>query len=310
MDLKLLHPITDSDRNYRMKDKLNSKASSVACGLLEWSGWYNQDIYQRLLGHYRLFQLYKKEHKEENSIPLPLSYIINYRLSHNSKFLFSRIVGGIYYVGTFGKPYKALQTENFNKLLLTEYPDILNRFLTNADTDFDAAFLKAIEEIATLDFPAKFGNPIVQQAVLLVQHRNEYKSYNNSTHYFNEYNTVQTAAGIKGKEKGVFSKRQILILFDLLAETSKLEKIDFSKPNRFDAIADLLVAITGKSKESWIEELKDWRNKELYAHKDEGELKQLIITITNLSDTLRTAGFRSLSKVADKKLIELQRLKN
>lgn len=240
---------------------------------------------------------------------MPMAYIIDYRSSHSSKHFVSRIIGAIYYLGSWGKPYKALQTENFNKLLLNDYPDILKRFLANADMNFDAAFLETIKAISTLEFPTRAANPIIQQAILMVQHQNEYKSYNNSTHYFNEYNTTQASAGIKGKEKGVFSKRQILIMFDLLAENYKLEQIDFNKPNRFDAIANLLVAATGKSKESWIGELKDWRGKDLYNYNSDGELGQLIIIITNLSEMFRSAGFRSISKVADKKLIELQKLK-
>jgi hypothetical protein len=44
----------------------------------------------------------------------------------------------------------------------------------------------------------------------------------------------------------------------------------------------------------------------LYEFKNEGERKQLIITLTNLSEAFRKAGFRSISKAADKKLIELE----
>ena len=40
-----------------------------------------------------------------------------------------------------------------------------------------------------------------------------------------------------------------------------------------------------------------------------GELTQLIVTLTNLSETFRSAGFRSIANMADKKLSELERRK-
>ncbi len=71
-------------------------------------------------------------------------------------------------------------------------------------------------------------------------------------------------AGKKEKVKGVFSKKQMLILFDLLAENGAIEKIDYSKPNRFDSMATMLQAVSGKSKESIMEQLKDTRSNGLY----------------------------------------------
>ena len=59
-----------------------------------------------------------------------------------------------------------------------------------------------------------------------------------------------------------------------------------------------------------MEQLKDVSHKGLYSFKAIGELNQLIITITNLADNLRRAGFRSIAISADKKLRELEMLKN
>ena len=305
MDMSVLHRHPLPDRDYTRKDKLNSLTGHLDCRFLEWTGWYNQDIYQRLLGHYRLYQLFKKESKAETGLPQLLAYIVNYRASHGLKYLLSKVTGIVYYLVSFGKPYYPLQTEGINKLLLSENTHILQEFLTTADNNFEEALSQAVEQILSPDFGKKSDISIKHSATIL-QTRIEFNSYHNNNHYFNEYTTVNPAnTGIKGKEKGVFSKKQILILFDLLAETGKLEKIDFTRPNKFDSIADLLCAITGKSKDSWIEQLKDGRNKGLYDFKNEGERKQLIAILTNLSEAFRKAGFRSISKVADKKLIEL-----
>lgn len=308
MDLSVLHRHPLPDRDYSQKDKLNSLTGHLDCRFLEWTGWYNQDIYQRLLGHYRLYQLFKKENKAENELPQPLAYIVNYPASHGLKYMLSRVTSIVYYLGSFGKPYYPLQTQGMNKLLINENASILQGFLSEADSNFERAFARAIAQIATSEFERKPNALYLKQSIVILQTRNEFNNYHNSTQYFNEYTTVNTAiSGIKGKEKGVFSKKQILILFDLLAESGKVERIDFSRPNKFDSIADLLFAITGKSKDSWIEQLKDGRNKGLYEFKSDGERKQLIATLTNLSEVVRKAGFRSVSKIADKKIIDFEK---
>jgi len=47
----------------------------------------------------------------------------------------------------------------------------------------------------------------------------------------------------------------------------------------------------------------------MYEFHTPGELNQLINTIINLAEFLRKAGFRSLAKEADKKLLELEKHK-
>jgi len=297
MDLSVLHPVQSPERDYSAKDKLNSLTGHLQCRFLEWTGWYNQDIYQRLLGHYRLYQVFKKENKPDNYLPMPLAYIVNYRASHDVKYLLSRITGILYYIGSFGKTYYPLQTEGINKLLVDEDVHILQAFLTEADNNFEEALSLAIRQIISSTFGKKSADiPLqVKQSTVILQTRNEFNNYHNSSHYFNEYTTVHPSSnGIKGKGKGVFSKKQILILFDLLAETGKLEKIDFTRPNKFDSIAELLCAITSKSKDSWVEQLKDGRNKGLYEFKNQGELNQLIIILTNLSEIFRNSGLKRI----------------
>ena len=310
MDLSVLHPVKSPERDYARKDKLNSLTGPLECRFLEWTGWYNQDIYQRLFGHYRLYQVFKKECNNKARMPLSLAYTVNYRASHGLKYLLSNIIGILYFIGTFGKRYGALQTERFNKVLIKDHASILYEFLIEAEQDAQNALLHAVQKINAPEFGTKPPASILQinQVALTVQNNIEATTtYHNSSHYFNEYTTISAANGIKGKEKGVFSKKQILIFLDLLAETGKIEKIDFTKPNKFVAVGELLYAISGKSKDSWVEQLKDSGTEGLYDFKSDGDRKQLIVVLINLSNTLKNAGFRSIAKNADKKILELEK---
>lgn len=305
MDLSVLHPVHSPERNYKWKDLLNSQKGHVICRLLEWSGWYNQDISQRLLGHYRLYQVFKAGNNTCHQSTI-LAYIISYNTSHWLKYSLSSIVSIIFYVFTLGKRYIPFQIEGINRLLLSDHPHILNVFLIEADKDFNSALSKAIEQITSDNFLTKSENRLA-----LIQNRNTYSYIQNNCHYFNDFSSIQAMSnGIKGKEKGVFSKKQLLILLDILAENGAIEKIDYSKPNKFDAIATMLQAISGKSKDSIWEEMKDIRSKGLYSFQNKGELKQLIIILTNLSDIFRKAGFRSVSNAVDRKISDLERLKD
>ena len=190
-------------------------------------------------------------------------------------------------------------------MLVNDKSIILHQFLKEAEEDFSSALRKAYKKITSTDFLNKGGSP---GSTLFIQNKNEYNQYQTISHYFNEYNQG-VSSGVKGKEKGVFSKKQLLILFDLLAENKIIDRIDYSRPNKFEPIADMLQAVSAKSKDSFVEQLKDVRINGLYSFKNIGELNQLIITITNLTDTFRKAGFFSVAKIADKKLRELEYIK-
>ena len=200
MDLRVLHLVRSPDRNYSVKDKLNSLTGHLDCRFLEWTGWYNQDIYQRLLGHYRLYQLFKKENGSDNShLPLSVSYILNYKASHDVKYFLSRIMAGFYYAVSLGKIYFPFQVEVMNRLLIDERADILQEFLVNADENFEQALSEAFNRIASLSLNQRKNNlhSHLNQVAVTLQVRNEYNNYT-SQHYFNEYTTVQsTASGIK-----------------------------------------------------------------------------------------------------------------
>ncbi|WP_018615935.1 hypothetical protein [Segetibacter koreensis] len=306
MDLSVLHLVRSPERNYKWKDRLNSLTGHLSCRLLEWSGWYNQDMLQRLLGHYRLYQLFKIENNSAcNHLSLPLAYIMSYRASQGFKYALSSITAALYYVVTFGKRYTPLQIEGINHLLVRDKATILQQFLQDSEKDFPLAISKAFEQIASTNFFNKAENRLT-----LIQQKNEYNHYQTSSHYFNDYTTTvqPDSTNVKGKEKGVFSKKQLLLFFDLIAESKAVDKIDYSKPNKFDGIATMLRAVSGKSKDSILEQLKDTRTNGLYSFRNEGELKQLIITLTNLSDIFRKAGFRVVANIADKKLRELERV--
>jgi len=309
MNLSVLHPVQSPERNYKWKDRLNSITGHLNCRFLEWSGWYNQDIPQRLLGHYRLYQVFKAENNQsDKQVSLQLAYLVSYRASHRLKYMLSSVMSVAYYTFSFGERYSPLQIEGINRVLVNDQPVILLAFLQNADKDFSEALRIAVEQIASPDFVDKANKKLT-----LIQQNNTYRYHHNenSSHYFNEYNTVQTSGnGVRGKEKGVFSKKQLLILFDLLSENNAIDKIDYSKPNKFESIATMLQAVTGKSKDSIMEQLKDTRRDGLYSFQNIGELNQLIVTLTNLSEIFRNAGFRSIANMADKKLRELERMKN
>ena len=301
----MLHPVKSEDCDYRWKDKLNSITSPLGCRCLEWTGWFNQDISQRLLGHYRLYQVFKAKHKVNSQLSIPLAYIAHYRTLHVIKYGLSCITAVLYYIFTLGDRYYPLSVEELNKQLINHSYTILQEFLAVAEIDFEKALHNAFDRINGS------GNKLAPE-ITFVQNRLEYKVYNNTCHYFTEYNgTILSGTNeIKGKQKGVFSKRQILILFDLLADKGRIDRIDYTKPLKFESVAEMLQALNGKSIDTWIEELNNYKTKGLYYYSNKGELKQLIKTLINLSETLRKSGFRILANEADKKIRELEKMQD
>jgi hypothetical protein len=304
MDLSVLHAVKSPDRDYTMKDKLNGITSPLGCQFLEWSGWYNQNISQRLLGHYRLYQLFKAKSQVDSHLSLPVTYIAHYRTLHIIKYALSCITAVLYYIFTLGDRYHPLPVEQINKQLINREFAILKEFLTNAECDFEKALHNAIGQINS------YYNKVIPE-ITFIQNRLEQKVYNNTCHYFIEYNGVNLSSSneLKGKQAGVLSKKQILILFDLVTEKEKMEKVDFTKSNKLEAMAELFHAVNGKSKSSWEEELNNYSDKGLYHCESEGELNELIRTLTNLSDIARQSKFPILAKTVDKKIRELEKRK-
>jgi hypothetical protein len=304
IDLTLFHyEDAPPNANWRMKDRLNGWTSPRRCRFLEWSGWYSYDVAQRLLGHYRLFHHFKADYiKTSHQLSAASAYILDYRSGHGFKYFLARIMAFLVSILERTR-YPVAEIAAVNRQLVNDSTSILYDFLIDANNDFTAAFLQAMDRIKSPTFlSVTVSHP---QAPVAIQY--------NDTRTINKYNSqvhIQPTIreGATGKIKGVFSKRQLLMLFDLLSkQTTPLEKIDFSRHNRFNAIAGLLHAISGKSKASISEELKDYQKKGLYDGEPGGQRNQIIAELTNLAETFRAAGFRSIAKEADRKIIELQK---
>lgn len=300
VDLTLFH--LHPGKKYPALDSLNRRTSRLACCLLEWLGWYNFDVAHRLLGHYRLYQLYKKDpDRVFRTMPLSQAYILHYQSSHNVKYALSRVMSFLYSIGTLGRHYLAVEIETFNRSLIKDHAKILAKFLEDAENDFTQAFHTAMAQIKDHAFGTLPNNHI------FIRFQQEYHHHHTADpHQSAPSIPSSTSTPPSGKAKGVFSKKQVLILFDLLSQTAHQDKLDLSKPNKYEAMADLFHAITGKSHSSWIEELKNYKLKGLYEFHTEGERKQLIVTLTNLAEHCRKAGYRTIAALVDKKIRELE----
>jgi hypothetical protein len=214
------------------------------------------------------------------------------------------MMAALYYIFTIGGRYYSLSVEELNRQLINNQFTVLQGFLTDADVDFKIALLDAVDQINGA------SNKVIPE-ITVIQNRLEQKIYNNVCHYFTEYNgaVLSGTNELRGKQAGVLSKKQILILFDLLADKGGIERIDYKLPNKFESVAELFHGLNGKSKSTWEEELKDCKNKGLYYYNDKGELNQLIKDISSLSNKARKAGFRTLATAADKKIKELESVK-
>ena len=306
MDVRIFHfrPVPAGKRI--MKDRLNGSTGYLRCRFLEWTGWYSQDVYQRLLGHYRLFQHFRKDKNLDYRRIDPIdAYILNYRATQGVKHFIFKIISFIYSTCT-REPYAPVEIEGINRILVNQGASILQQFLADADKNFEQALPEAAKKMRSSEFICvAAGRTQVWAPVFITQSRNEYNTHHNES--FTEINNhLATKEGATGKEKGVFSKRQWLMLYDFLSETSPLEKIDFGRPHQFNQIAGFLHALSGKDKTSFVEELNYYKNKGgLYKTKDRGELQQLIIVVTNMYETFRDGNQQHLAKLANKKIIEL-----
>ena len=274
VDLTLFHSENAPEgTDFRHKDRLNGWTGHLSCLYLEWTGWYTFNVATRLLGHYRLFQNFRVAFsKIPHDMPVVQAYIFKYRSRHGGTSFYIRMMALLDGIVTPGVYFGIREITALNRQLVSEPSGILYDFLTEADTDFTAALQRAVRRI---NQPDKSPMPTIRE-------------------------------GAQGKESGVFSKKQILILFDLLTKGGNFDPIQYEKPNKFDAYADLLHALTGKSRQSFKEELHDYRTKKLYEWHTEGEFTQLINTLTQLLTYFEKAGFDSFAKVIDKKIRELR----
>jgi len=320
MDLRLFHPTGNANRSYRRFDRLNAWTRLQPCRFLEWIGWYTHSVPLRLLGHYRLYQLYKKHYdRTAADIPPVHGYILQYRSSYWVKYYWYLFISR--FPSMWGIPDRQVEIYAINKTLVYHRAAILYEFLANADLDFEKAYRHALDQIYHPEF-------LNTAAITKTEHSNVFvqvEQHNTITDAHNELNihpivekqttTKETivikeapaAKELTGKEKGVFSKKQVLILFDLLAAAPKIERIDLFRQTKLEPTAQFFQALTGKGKDTWVETLKDYRNNDLYRCYTSGERSQLITVLENLATITRNAGFRTVAGLADKKIMELER---
>ncbi|GGB14856.1 hypothetical protein GCM10011511_43250 [Puia dinghuensis] len=288
--------------------------------MLEWTGWYTSSVRLRLLGHYRLYQLYRKHrYGRSRDVPPIHGYILQYRASNGIKFrlatLFSR------FPAILGFPDRTIEIYAINKMLLYERAAILYEFLASADADFEKAFGRAIDQIYSPEFLNTAALTQHQHSSLFVQ----VDQHNMITDAHNELNIhpiveketmvkeviiKETVPGapdkaIAGKEKDVFSKRQVLIFFDLLAQSPPIDRIALDPPINLLAKAQFFRALTSKGVETWLKTLRDYR-KGLYECHTSDEIENLISVLTNLAEFTHAAGLRAVTAAAEKKVHELQ----
>ena len=308
IDLTLFHrEDAPPNTNWRAADRLNGWTSPRGCRFLEWIGWYNLHVAQRLLGHYRLFQLFNAEYsKSRRDLAAAQAYILQYRTSHGLKHFFARTMAFLTTVIERQRYPVEAEIAAINRQLVNDSTSVLYDFLTDADKDFTAAFLQAMRQIKD---PSFFNKPATAPIIHLQVSQKEENYY---AHQHNTYSATQIniqpaiKGGAQGKESGIFSKKQVFILFDFLSTFKDFDRIDYTQPTKFEKVADLLHALTGKSKLSILEELNNYHTKGLYEWRTQGELKQLINILIQLANAFRNAGFKSFARLLDKKIIELE----
>lgn len=308
MDLRNFHPDPSSGRTYKTLDRLNSRTHPLACRWLDLIGWYNTSVRQCLLGHHRFYNNYKRHCLDRpGNLPSTSGYVLQRRMTFDVKYRFMRFFVLIYKM--WGYPEWDMEIYMISRHLLYEKPYILQQFLEDAEADFDAALLHTDKLIRKKEFLNTAGNTPNFNNAFNIQLKNYTLQPIAFTQLQNQNTPAQqteTKDALPGKEKGILSKKQVLIYHDLLSQSSKQDRLDIGNPNKHEKIAGLLHALTGKTQTTWLKELDRYRNKGLYDCDSDNELKNLINTITNLDDILFNAGQVHLHKLAQKKIRELE----
>jgi len=305
MDERLFHPSKDPNSYYKIMDRRINRTGAF-CYYLEWVGWYDSNLALRFLGHYRLYQLYKARYPDNNCAhPSPgHSYIVRYRENRILENTWIQIISFLTpFVQNKDQDHNA-DVRSINQILLHKHPETLLNFLSEAETDLEKALNTAMTRIGDPEF---LSTSTPTRITMQFNQENIHNTYNskNEFHIHPVIKDQQQPQTVKGKEEDVFSKKQVLMFFALLAEARIIEPIDWKKPNRFDPIAELMHALTGKPVSSWLEELKNYRTKDLFTTRAKGQLQELKNTLTNLAEKFRAAGFRKFADLADKKIHDL-----
>ena len=302
MDLEVFHHLDRSPKFYRYWDRRNKRTGNI-CYYYELTGWYDINIAMRLLGHHRLFQLRKNLYgRSESCLSPAFGYILHYRENGIVKDTWIGLIRRLLRVVRIEYP----EIKNFNRTLLFNHPEILESFLIAAETDFDKALHDAMEQIRRPAFLSEAQHADIHlELTENHQHNNSFSK--NELHIHPEITKEAPIPNpAKGKEEGVFSKKQILILLDLLAKAKLIDPIDLRKHNKFPAIAQLLRAITGRGEDTWVNELEKYQTKGLYEWTSNGQKDELIRILTNLAEKFGDAGINSIARLADQKIRDLR----
>jgi len=306
MDLRLFHHKHRPNAYYGFMDRNNSRTGSI-CYYYELKGWYNLNLAMRLLGHYRLFNLCKARQVFSYSGLSPeFGYILHYRENNILKNTWVELIPFVTYSI---RQNKHPEIDSINQIFLFKRPEILQNFLIAAQADFDKALIDAMAQISDPSFLSEA--PLTNFHLEITENHQHNTTLAKSELHIHPYIKEEAAPAkpAKGKEEGVFSKKQILTILDLLAASKAIEPIDFEKTNKFPAIAQLLHALTRHGEESWRDELNDYRTKSLYTWdpNHDGQRMELIRIFSNLAEKLHNAGFKKIAKLADQKIRELER---
>jgi hypothetical protein len=165
IDLTLFHrEDAPPSANWRIKDKLNGWTSPGRCLFLEWSGWYNYDAAQRLLGHYRLFRHFKAAYiKSQHQLPAASAYILQYRADHGLKYFLNRIMAFLITI-IEKQHHREAEIAAINHQLVNDSTSVLYDFLIDAEEDFTTAFLQARRRINDPSFLISPATPIDPEA--------------------------------------------------------------------------------------------------------------------------------------------------
>jgi hypothetical protein len=236
------------------------------------------------------------------------------------KYCLSRVTAFIWSIVTFGKTFPPVEIAGLNRVLVNEGANVLLEFLTEAEANFQLAVFNAVEKTQSPSFICKTSKGFSPAYLLQInkQTNSQFNTYHNESfaeinHHHNESFTMVNnqpivKEGAKGKEKDVLSKRQWIILLDLISVTTPMfKKPDLSTYAKVEKAAILLHALSGKDKTTFIKELNHYKNNGgLYKTDSLGELNQLIIVLINMADIFRNNNQPDLADLIDKKIVELE----
>lgn len=176
----------------------------------------------------------------------------------------------------------------------------------NTSNDLEKGFLT----FAQNDFPMALSDGLQQafKPTLLEESNDSTVSLSIQLTFNFSPNITQSVIreGAHGKEKDVLSKRQILMLFDLFADVYGVKRLDLADKRNYKKLARFLHALTGKSTQSFMEEMNHYCHNNLYEWHTMEELDQLIIMTKNLVTIVESGGFAAAAELGNTKIKQME----